>query len=115
MIPCTSKCVYQSDGLCTLDSAAAVGQPALGRAPAYTSFRRTQRGSDRLTDIPGRDHRQTGRRLYGTCPMSRHHAPPESQALNFRHPLIQLIDAAQFPGQAHLSDGHQIAGTGLSK
>ncbi len=32
MIPCTSECVYQSDGLCTLDSAAAAGVPALGSA-----------------------------------------------------------------------------------
>ena len=32
MIPCTSECVYQSDGLCTLDSAAAAGVPALGGA-----------------------------------------------------------------------------------
>ena len=32
MIPCTSECVYQSDGLCTLDSAAAAGLPALGGA-----------------------------------------------------------------------------------
>lgn len=32
MIPCTSECVYQSDGLCTLDSAAAVGVPSLGGA-----------------------------------------------------------------------------------
>ena len=32
LIPCTSNCVYQSDGLCTLDSAAAAGLPALGGA-----------------------------------------------------------------------------------
>ena len=32
MIPCTSHCVYQSDGLCTLDSAASAGLPALGGA-----------------------------------------------------------------------------------
>lgn len=32
MIPCTSECAYQSDGLCTLDSAAAAGVPALGGA-----------------------------------------------------------------------------------
>lgn len=32
MIPCTSQCIYQSDGLCTLESAAAAGQPALGGA-----------------------------------------------------------------------------------
>ena len=32
MIPCISDCVYQSDGLCTLDSAAAAGVPALGGA-----------------------------------------------------------------------------------
>ena len=32
LIPCTSECVYQSDGLCTLDSAAAAGVPALGGA-----------------------------------------------------------------------------------
>ena len=32
LIPCTSQCVYQSDGICTLDSAAAAGQPALGGA-----------------------------------------------------------------------------------
>ena len=32
LIPCTSKCVYQSDGVCTLDSAAAAGQPSLGGA-----------------------------------------------------------------------------------
>ena len=25
MIPCTSECVYQSEGLCRLDSAAAAG------------------------------------------------------------------------------------------
>ena len=27
MIPCTSHCIYQSDGVCTLDSAAAAGMP----------------------------------------------------------------------------------------
>ena len=32
MIPCTSDCVYQTDGLCALDSAAAAGVPALGGA-----------------------------------------------------------------------------------
>lgn len=32
LIPCTSSCVYQSDGVCTLDSAAAAGVPALGGA-----------------------------------------------------------------------------------
>ena len=32
LIPCTSQCVYQSDGICTLDSAAAAGQPSLGGA-----------------------------------------------------------------------------------
>lgn len=32
LIPCTSKCVYQADGICTLDSAAAAGLPALGGA-----------------------------------------------------------------------------------
>ena len=32
MISCTSKCVYESDGLCTLDRAAAAGLPALGGA-----------------------------------------------------------------------------------
>lgn len=32
LIPCTSECVYQSDGLCTLDSAAAAGVPSLGGA-----------------------------------------------------------------------------------
>ena len=32
LIPCTSECVYQSEGLCTLDSAAAAGMPALGGA-----------------------------------------------------------------------------------
>ena len=32
LIPCTSQCVYQSDGVCTLDSAAAAGQPSLGGA-----------------------------------------------------------------------------------
>ena len=32
LIPCTSKCVYQSDGICTLDSAAAAGLPSLGGA-----------------------------------------------------------------------------------
>ena len=39
-IPCTSACVYQSDGECTLESAAAVGMPMHGGAcihyiPAY--------------------------------------------------------------------------------
>lgn len=32
MIPCTSKCAYQNDGICTLDSAAAAGVPSLGGA-----------------------------------------------------------------------------------
>lgn len=32
MIPCTSECVYQSEGLCRLDSAAAAGLPDLGGA-----------------------------------------------------------------------------------
>lgn len=32
MIPCTSHCIYQSDGICTLDSAAAAGQPSFGGA-----------------------------------------------------------------------------------
>ena len=32
LIPCTSQCVYQQDGVCTLDSAAAAGLPALGGA-----------------------------------------------------------------------------------
>ena len=27
LIPCTSNCVYQTDGICTLDSAAAAGLP----------------------------------------------------------------------------------------
>ena len=31
-IPCTSKCVYQSDGLCVLDSATAAGVPSFGGA-----------------------------------------------------------------------------------
>ena len=30
--PCTSQWVYQQDGVCTLDSAAAAGLPALGGA-----------------------------------------------------------------------------------
>ena len=73
---------------------------------AFTSFRRAESRSDRLTDIPGRDHRQAALNLYGICPMSRHHALPESQALNFRNPLTELIDAPQLPGKAHLADGH---------
>ena len=32
LIPCTSACAYQQDGLCTLDSAAAAGTPSLGGA-----------------------------------------------------------------------------------
>ena len=32
LIPCTSNCIYQSDGVCTLDSAAAAGLPSLGGA-----------------------------------------------------------------------------------
>ncbi len=32
LIPCTSQCVYQSDGVCTLESATAAGQPSLGGA-----------------------------------------------------------------------------------
>ena len=32
LIPCTSKCVYQQDGVCILDSAAAAGVPSLGGA-----------------------------------------------------------------------------------
>ncbi len=32
LIPCTSQCVYQQDGVCTLDSAAAAGVPSLGGA-----------------------------------------------------------------------------------
>lgn len=32
LIPCTSTCVYQQDGVCMLDSAAAAGQPSLGGA-----------------------------------------------------------------------------------
>lgn len=32
LIPCTSACLYQQDGTCTLDSAAAAGIPALGGA-----------------------------------------------------------------------------------
>ena len=32
LIPCTSRCIYQQDGVCTLDSAAAAGLPALGGA-----------------------------------------------------------------------------------
>ena len=32
LIPCTSKCVYQTDGICTLNSAAAAGVPSLGGA-----------------------------------------------------------------------------------
>lgn len=32
LIPCTSACVYQADGVCTLDSAAAAGVPSLGGA-----------------------------------------------------------------------------------
>ena len=31
-IPCTSACVYQTEGVCALESAAAVGLPALGGA-----------------------------------------------------------------------------------
>ena len=66
MIPCTSKCVYQSDGLCTLDSAAAAGQPALGGACVHFIPQDAAR-LDRLTDIPGRDGTSGfGRRLYGT-------------------------------------------------
>ena len=29
---CSSQCVYQSDGICTLESAASAGLPALGGA-----------------------------------------------------------------------------------
>ena len=29
---CSSRCVYQSDGVCTLESAASAGLPALGGA-----------------------------------------------------------------------------------
>ena len=32
LIPCTSRCVYQQEGICTLDSAAAAGLPSLGGA-----------------------------------------------------------------------------------
>lgn len=32
LIPCTSDCIYQQDGICTLESAAAAGQPSLGGA-----------------------------------------------------------------------------------
>ncbi len=32
LIPCTSACIYQADGVCTLDSAAAAGVPSLGGA-----------------------------------------------------------------------------------
>ena len=37
LIPCTSQCVYQQDGVCTLDSAAAAGLPALGGACGASS------------------------------------------------------------------------------
>lgn len=32
LIPCANECVYQTDGLCALNSAAAAGLPALGGA-----------------------------------------------------------------------------------
>ena len=32
LIPCDGRCVYQSDGLCTLRSAEAFGMPSLGGA-----------------------------------------------------------------------------------
>ena len=31
-IPCTSACIYQSEGVCSLESAAAVGMPSPGGA-----------------------------------------------------------------------------------
>ena len=52
MIPCTSKCVYQSDGLCTLDSAASAGLPALGGACIHF----IPQGGERL----GSPHRYSG-------------------------------------------------------
>ena len=35
LIPCTSQCVYQQDGVCTLDSAAAAGQPSARHAERW--------------------------------------------------------------------------------
>ena len=51
LIPCTSQCVYQQDGVCTLDSAAAAGLPALGGACVHfipTDEGRLDRKSTRL-------------------------------------------------------------------
>lgn len=36
---CKRSCVYQSNGVCMLDSADAVGQPALGGACLYPAFK----------------------------------------------------------------------------
>ena len=56
LIPCTSQCVYQQDGVCTLDSAAAAGLPARGGAGVpFIPPAEGRRGSPPRYSAPGSD------------------------------------------------------------
>ena len=81
-------------------------------ARASILFRLTQSGSDRLTDIAGRNQLQSRKLPQRTYPVSRDHTFPEAQALHLRNALSQMIDRAQLACQTHLPDGHQVVGDG---
>ena len=72
-----------------------VPQPPVCRhwaAPACTSFPRTQRGSDRLTDIPHRDQTKPRRRGQLPGPAGRNQALGKAQPPDLADPLAQLAD-----------------------
>lgn len=54
-IPCTSACLYQSDGNCTLDSAAAVGLPSDGACIHFIPSHPARLGSPHRYSAPGSD------------------------------------------------------------
>ncbi len=50
LIACTSPCVYQQDGYCSLDRAVSCGAPTR-RDPCVNFVPRSQDGGQRLSDI----------------------------------------------------------------
>ena len=116
LIPCTSQCVYQQDGVCTLEQRRGGGVSPLWAAPASTLSRRTQGGSDRLTDIPHRDQpKPLGR---GPAPRSggtgiRHWVKPSRRTSLIRWPSW-LTDRSS-PVRPTSPMATRSAGTGRSR
>ena len=99
LIACTSACVYQQDGYCTLERASSCGvpcaeSPCVNFVPRGTAVqqRRLQKRGQRLTDVADRNELQAIRGVQLSASAGWDQALCEPKTAYLTQPLAQRID-----------------------